>query len=585
MKAKKSLSVLILAVLLIFALAITACNRGEDEPEETPETTADPTDPPAADDPPPELPPAEETREVITYTKMVSVTPDTGMLDQMWTFDQLEELYGIRLVFDEVSAEAFEERKNLAFAAGNLPHLFGWGLSDLELAMYGAQGLILPLEDYINWEYTPRVMILMDLIPGYRELLYFPDGHIYNLQGVSSVPREMSNARFWINETWSNEILGHMPTNLEEYYTFLSGVRDMGHIPMSGLFRGLTDGATYHSALQPIMYAFGFVEYTFEARNGTVYFNPVTPEFREFLIYMNRLWESGLIDPEFFTQTVDQWRAKIGQGDVGAFVDWAPWIAMTEEELWTQYPSIPPMTSHINDVQMWGSSGPGLFGNVIMTNMVETPQHLIQIANFSFAVHVGGPDYYVPSVFEDFFGEHINTMVFEPDGRPTFPHITAGSWDRFPEIGFAFTPNPTAGATGSWISHLETWPDMFDSAYDAERNLFAPLWDFFPLSWFTRWEHGVLTEDWLTINAETHHVPYFHVGWPANIRFTADEVNQISLLETDLMSYVDQMISRFIMGELSVEDDFDNFVEEAFRRGLGQILEVRQVAYTRHVNR
>jgi len=96
---------------------------------------------------------------------------------------------------------------------------------------------------------------------------------------------------------------------------------------------------------------------------------------------------------------------------------------------------------------------------------------------------------------------------------------------------------------------------------------------------------GVLTEDWLTINAEQHHVPYFHVGWPANIRFTADEVNEISLLETDLMSYVDQMVSRFIMGEISVEEDFDDFVEETFRRGLGQILEVRQVAYERHVAR
>jgi len=488
MKSKKLAWICLLAVLLIFALAFTACNREGDAPEEeaSVETEVQNDTTPATPDPEPEQ--AEVAREVITYTKMVSVNQDTGTLDQMWTFDRLEELYGIRLEFIEVSEEAFEERKNLAFAANTLPDLFGWGLNDLEIAMYGAQGLILPLENYINWEYTPRVMILMDLIPGYRELLYFPDGHIYNLQGVSSVPREMSRARFWINEPWSYEILGHMPTTLDEYFDFLVGVRDMGNIPMTGLFRGLTDGATYHSAMQPIMYAFGFVENTFEARNGTVYFNPVTEEFREFLIYMNRLWEEELIDPEFFTQTVDQYRAKISQGIVGAFVDWAPWIAMTEEELWTQYPSISPMTSHINDRQMWGSSGPGLFGNLIMTHNVENPQHLIQMANFSFAVHIGGPDYYVPNVFQEFFGDHLNTMVFEPDGSPTFPHITVGSWDRFPAVGFEFSPNPTEGATGSWLSDLVHYPDMFDSADEAYRNLFAPLWNFFPLSWFTRWD-------------------------------------------------------------------------------------------------
>ena len=55
----------------------------------------------------------------------------------------------------------------------------------------------------------------------------------------------------------------------------------------------------------------------------------------------------------------------------------------------------------------------------------------------------------------------------------------------------------------------------------------------------------------------------------------------MSLLESDLASYVDQMVSKFIIGDVSIDNEWDNFVKGCESRGIARYVEIYQTAYDR----
>lgn len=79
---------------------------------------------------------------------------------------------------------------------------------------------------------------------------------------------------------------------------------------------------------------------------------------------------------------------------------------------------------------------------------------------------------------------------------------------------------------------------------------------------------------------EEHYVPYLKTAFPA-ARFTAEESNELALITTDLNSYLDQQITKFIIGELDIDENFDSFVEEAMAMGGTRFEEIYQTAYDR----
>ena len=525
-----------------------------------------------------------------TYTYMRRVTQDSAIFEESYDFWRLEQVYGIKLEFIKVPSEVWEEKKNLAFATDDLPDMFTWGLDDpIEIATYGKQGMLLPLEDYINWKNTPTVMKWFEVQPGYKESLYYPDGHIYNMAGFNVIPREQSKARAWMNETFANEILGHMPTTLDEYYEFLAGCKAMGKIPMSGRFLGLTEqyGAGNDTdGTQPILFALGMVEKLFEPVNGIIQFNPVTPLYKEYLLFMNKLWTNELIDPAYFTQTQDQYRATLSTGNVGVFVDGAPWQSMPDEELWTQYPLMQPLTSEFNDTAFWGANDLAVFSHLTITKKCKDPEHLIQIANYGMCFAPSqGPDGFIKPEIAAAFGDDYEKMAYTADGTPIKPQIKLGDWDMFPEFGREWVKNDAENSTNPWLDTTTSWPSEFETLAEFNKWHMPALWDHFTVAWWGNSRNGANPpDDWLTDNLMGIQYPVYKYGWPLTVKFTGEEADELSLLETDLKAYCDQMISKFIIGEISIEGEFDNYVKECERRSLNRILEIRQDAYNRYIN-
>ena len=76
----------------------------------------------------------------------------------------------------------------------------GWTLSDNAILTYGVnQGVFIPLEDYFE-KYCPNISAILDL-PGVREKMTAPDGHIYTIPYVCPI-QPLDTAHTSIRNGW-----------------------------------------------------------------------------------------------------------------------------------------------------------------------------------------------------------------------------------------------------------------------------------------------------------------------------------------------------------------------------------------------
>ena len=81
-------------------------------------------------------------------------------------------------------------------------------------------------------------------------------------------------------------------------------------------------------------------------------------------------------------------------------------------------------------------------------------------------------------------------------------------------------------------------------------------------------------KNWLSTNSAEHFLPQIYV----------DNESEIAKLQTDVSTYYSEMMLKFIMG-LEPLDNFDKYVQELNSRGLNKILDAKQKAYDKFLER
>lgn len=532
---------------------------------------------------------AQEAQEVKTFSLMATVDADDPDWNDYWFFEYIKEELGIAFEITQVSAESYGEKQQLAFATGQLPDLLVGAISDSDIAMYGDQGLILPLEEYFNEENTPVIQAWFEIIDGYKAALTYPDGHIYDFRGVQIIDRELPTQRYWINEAWCQKAIGKLPETLDEYYEYLKYVKenDMdgdadpnNEIPLAGRFTSFNSTKnSYYDALLPILFGFGMTERTIEAVDGKVRYNPAQPVFRDFLKYMNRLYAEGLLDSAYFTQTDDQYKAKVAAGTCGAFNDYAHWLNIADEAVWSQYSSNKPMTSEFNDVPMWGGRDLLLDRHFIITNHCQDPVSLLKLADFIMTDTYDGPDKYIFEERKEIIGDYEDIVMREVSGRLSqWRGAQLGSWEKHPDWGWEWAEVEDEMGKAWAISTV--YPrEEYKNDNEFWNAVMTP--NCFPIPNVIIERQSTAKENELTRQIATYNTPYLHVGWSSNIKLTAEEADEVSLLEVDIESYLDQMFGKFVTGEADIDAGFDGYVQALNSRGLERYLEIYQTAYDR----
>lgn len=547
--------IILLCMLSVFVLFLAACSNDDnsgtgtetDENKQNQGTNNEKNDD-NSDTSPDNFNPegAQIVNEPITLKIMGSKHPIQGAWEDLKLFKQLTERTNISFEFDTTNADSYDEKKNLAFASGSLPDLFfGGNLKPADEVTYGQQGYLLPLEELIE-QYAPNIQRIFEENPEIKQSITATDGHIYSMPmiraGFGLYPK------LWISQTWMDKLELSMPETVDDFYEMLkafkeedpNGNNEADEIPIT----------MHNFNIRPaILSSFGYLSENIKDHNIDVIddeavYIPVQEGYKEYLAFMRKLYDEGLLDPESFTQNPQQITAKGEADKLGAFTHAGPFLVVGTERH-EEYVQLSPLTSSVNSEQMWLQSWNLTRGAFAITKENPHPEATIRLIDYLYTLE----------------GSLLTQFGVEDEDWKTNEY---GGYTRITPEGM----NPEE-YRGGQVTPAAGTPLPFDLRGIVANNE-GSLQQTNPRG------YHILKE------TEEKLVPHARYGYPL-VYFSNDEQERLNVLDTDIKSYLEQMEAKFIAGDESL-DNWENYVQTLEKMGLEEYVQIHQDAYDRWNN-
>ncbi|MBW7453109.1 extracellular solute-binding protein [Paenibacillus sepulcri] len=475
----------------------------------------------------------------LTLTMMA---PDVGIQNwkDMPVIQEMEKLTNIRLEFQNAPKDSFETKKNLVFASGEYPDIFfAAGLTPAEELNYGSQGILIPLEDLIP-QYAPNVNKILEDNPDIRKSITAPDGHIYSLPKVDLAQPWYRNP-LWYNGDFLKALkIDKLPETTEELYTYLKRVKEedpngngkQDEIPLSLV--KLKEIRAW------LLGAFGIYEdKIYVDDQSKVHYTPMEEGYKAYLTYLNRLWSEELLDHETFSQTADQKKAKAGNNQIALFSDWHAYFTLGGEPS-TDDPMFSPVRSDSVDKPAIARNKGVTGGAYAITNTNPSPEASLRWVDYMYA--------YDGAVLFD-KGPEGTLWKYTDKAAHTKEWLPVPGGIEREDFRATLTPNygiPTPGMmTGEIGKGLATD--------------------------FDRWVEKESKEKLLDRGAR--------IPFPV-LFLTPEEQAEVTSLQSDLDTYVEQMEARFVTGQEPLSS-WDSYIGTIRKMGGERMAEVYQTAYDR----
>lgn len=232
----------------------------------------------------------------------------------------MEKTTNVHFEWELIENSTYQERKNVMINSGSLPDIIKDGMSVLEVARYGQEGLLIETGE-LQEKYCPQLMHFYDINPVMKAAATMPDGKIYSFPYWGGAPWFGIYRMGVVNTDWLKAVDMEIPTSLEELKEVLIAFRDedpngngkKDEIPLSwngGLY---STNNQWHFGLNFLGDAFRAPSNPdlLDVVDGKVVFVPTREEYKEFVKWMHELYTEGLLDETGFSQTPDQYKAKL----------------------------------------------------------------------------------------------------------------------------------------------------------------------------------------------------------------------------------------------------------------------------------
>jgi putative aldouronate transport system substrate-binding protein len=298
------------------------------------------------------------------------------------------------------------------------------------------------------------------------------------------------------------------------------------------------------------MAAFGLMQNGSEGvqvLNDRVKFVPVDERYKEYLIYMKRLYNEGLIDSQILVHTVQEFTQKgkdnklgVVNGLMGHNI-----FNMKPDETPEKMAPFSAMISPVNNQPVFPRMSAIRKGNFAITSKSAHPEEIIRWVDFFFTAK------------GQFLGQYGVVLDDEFLNDPN-KKFSAGSNIDNEEVkksGLKLT---------EYTGHFLTHHGLPGVAYDQEMN------DSYIASRNVAGQNQRGREIYDPVSSE----PY------PSVNFTLEEIELLQTISNDIKTYIDEMHARFILDNYSF-DNWDNYVNTFKSLNIDKYLEVYQQAYDR----
>lgn len=497
-------------------------------------------------------------KEKATLTGTISYPANTESDPNKRTiFKRLQEKTNVEIDWTAIQADQWSDKISLEMAntKNMTDFIFSAGFSDNDLLKYAKQGVIIPLEEYID-AYMPNLQAVFEKYPEYRTMCTDTDGHIWALPWIEQLGNEktaiqtIGNMSF-INKKWLDFLNLEVPTTVDEFEQVLIAFRDHASeiqaefgidgsiIPMSCI---VNDGDQ-----DPSLIINGFGEGYGDAdkarhiavtNDKEVICSATQDGYKEGIEWLHKLYKEGLIDTESFTQ---EWSTYVAKGKSGRYGVCFSWDVANIDNLedWVPLPALTADTRNITPQNGSFTSGFDR-GRCVVTAVAENPALVCAWLDQMY------DPFQSPQNNWGTYGEDDDFDIFElsknAEGGEMLKHAPLG--DASPvEVREAESVGGPLAVLNDYYDVYVTCPD------DAQYRL-----------------------DWI----KEYYTPDMNLDYVyPNVFMNQEDTKKLSDIQTDIEKLINANKSDWIMNGFT-DDDWNQYLSELDGYGLEEYLQIFQ---------
>lgn len=442
-----------------------------------------------------------------------------------------------------------KQAMNLLLASGELPDVISYNFA---LNYTGGEskaiqdGLIYPMSEEFVKENAPDYWNVISQDPELLKQVKTPEGEIYGFAFILGDELLKGGYGLIVRDDWCEELGLELPETADEFYNMLKAFKEQKNVEIpfcisAGKLTELLDRGIITSP-------FGLVTTDAYMDGDTVKIGYAQTEFKGVLEWLHKLYTEGLLDPNFATVDDDTITANMLTGKAGASSGTCgsvlgSWLTTNRDVEDYSLAGTKNLVAKKGDTPMYGHYNNDVVGSVaVLTNACEEPEKLAKFLNYGYTEE--GHMLYN-------FGIEGESYEME-DGKPVYTDKVLRNPDGL-TAQQALSEYQLAYGNGPFVQDKE-----------------------YLLQYYTEEEQKEALETWSENDAKKYKLP--------KITINSEEAGEYSSLTSELQTYRDEMIIKYIRGEESL-DNFDVYLNTLKSMGIDRLQEIIQNAVNEYNSR
>lgn len=449
-----------------------------------------------------------------------------------------QEETGVELELVEV---ADETALNLLYAGGKLPDIIIANITNYTGGASQAieDKIVVPMNDYM--EYAPDLQAVFDANEIYYKSAVTPAGDIIGFPSIHGDEFLCTSYGMIVRADWLEDLNMEAPRTPDEFYDMLVAFKEQkgAEVPLS-----VTPGAMRNYLLDMgiLTSGFGLPAGNFYQVDGEVHFGYAESEYKDVLVWLNKLYEEKLLDNNFATLDGSMTKGNILSGRSGVNSgtpggNLGSWLDSMAEDPEYDLTGIPSLSTEAGEKSMGGHRNQAVNGNyAFITGSCEDIETAAKFLNYGYSED--------GHMFFN-FGVEGESYTMEGDKAIYSDFITANAdgW-TVQQAMAAYCMGWTAG------------PFVQDKGY-AEQYFSKPQ------------QQEALTA-WTDNDRGDYVMP--------SISINPDDITEYSNIASEIDVYVKEMQVKFITGVVSLDTFETEYLPTLEKMGVARYIEIQQNA-------
>lgn len=401
--------------------------------------------------------------------------------------------------------------------------------------------MIEPLNDYLD-TCAPDLKAVLESNDVWRKSITTSSGDVVGAPFIRGEDFLCTSAGLILRQDWMDELGLETPETPDEFYEVLKRFKEEKNatVPFSTNLSWIRNILVGQGSITS---PFGLVRGSWYQVDGEIHLGYAETEYKDVLVFLNKLYEEGLLDPDFISNDDNLCRSNLANGVSGVAVGPSGGYigniltSVEEENPEFNLTGFGPLVAEKGDIPMSGHydnavKGPAL----VMTTQCENKEAAAKFMNYGYTEEghlllnfgVEGESY---------------EMV---DGYPTYTE-----W---------ITNNPEGlsmqQALQKYTMSWDDGPMVQDRAYMEQ--------------YAARPQQQAALERWSNTTAAQYQVP--------NLSIAEENQAEYNKLWADIDTYISEMFVQYITGQASLDDFETEYLGQLEKMGISRVLELQQDA-------